>query len=103
MSDRLSPQREAEIREWVHAMGQRKDIRYYGSWQQHGELLAELDAVRAERDQARMAALHEAADHFDRMADSEPDQSYRARIMRSAANDIRRLATTPTPTAEEAS
>lgn len=66
-------------------------------------LLAELAAVRAERDQARVAALNEAADHFDRMADFEPDQGYRARIMRGAANDIRRLAATPNPTAEEAS
>lgn len=45
----LSPEREAEIREWVEAMGRKKDIRYYGSWQQHGELLGEIDRLRAER------------------------------------------------------
>lgn len=43
----LSPEREAEIREWVEAMGRQKDIRYYGSWQQHGELLGEIDRLRA--------------------------------------------------------
>ena len=43
----LSPEREAEIREWVEAMGKQKDIRYYGSWQQHGELLGEIDRLRA--------------------------------------------------------
>lgn len=43
----LSPEREAEIREWVEAMGRKKDIRYYGSWQQHGELLGEIDRLRA--------------------------------------------------------
>lgn len=31
-------------------MGKQKDIRYYGSWQQHGELLGEIDRVRAELD-----------------------------------------------------
>lgn len=55
-------------------------------------LLAELNAVRAEREQAREVALREAADHFDRTADFEPD-GYRARVMRGAANDIRRLIT----------
>ncbi|MFE1109657.1 hypothetical protein ACFW5U_27740 [Streptomyces rochei] len=59
-------------------------------------LLAELAAVRAERDQAREAALREAADHFVRMADREPDpHGYRARVMRGAANDIRRLIQEP--------
>ncbi|MFB7500090.1 hypothetical protein ACFC09_36325 [Streptomyces sp. NPDC056161] len=52
----------------------------------------ELAAARAERDEARSTALAEAADMFDGMADSEPDQSYRARVMRGAANDVRRLA-----------
>lgn len=55
-------------------------------------LLAELDAVRAERDQARSAAFAEAAALFDRLADDEPDQhGYRARVMRGAANDVRGL------------
>jgi len=59
-------------------------------------LLAELAAVRAERDQAREKALREAADHFNRMADREPDRhSYRARVMRGAANDVRRLIEEP--------
>lgn len=59
-------------------------------------LLAELAAVRAERDQARERALREAADHFNRMADREPDpHGYRARVMRGAANDIRRLIEEP--------
>jgi len=52
---------------------------------------AELVAVREEVAQAREKALNEAADSFDRMADFEPSQGYRARVMRGAANDIRRL------------
>lgn len=52
---------------------------------------AELVAVREELAQAREKALNEAADNFDRMADFEPSQSYRARVIRGAANDIRRL------------
>lgn len=43
----LTAEREAEIREWVEAMGRKRDIRYYGSWQQHGELLGEIDRLRA--------------------------------------------------------
>ena len=48
MSEPFTPEREAEIREWVKAMGKQKDLRYYGSWQQHGELLGEIDRLRAE-------------------------------------------------------
>lgn len=55
------------------------------------ELKAENARLRAELAQAREKALNEAAESFDRMADSEPSQSYRARVMRGAANDIRRL------------
>jgi len=44
----LTPEREQEIREWVAAMGERKDIRYYGSWMQHNELLEEIDRLRDE-------------------------------------------------------
>lgn len=44
----LTAEREAEIREWVEAMGRKRDIRYYGSWQQHGELLGEIDRLRAQ-------------------------------------------------------
>ncbi|MFK4869039.1 hypothetical protein ACI3K4_27875 [Streptomyces sp. CSMPJR101] len=48
MSDRLTPEREAEIRGWVAVMGVRKDIRYYGSHHNMTDLLAELDALRAD-------------------------------------------------------
>ncbi|MGR6538838.1 hypothetical protein [Streptomyces rochei] len=69
--------------DWQFAIHARTDV---------PALLAELAAVRAERDQARERALREAADHFVRMADREPDpHGYRARVMRGAANDIRRL------------
>ncbi|MFE6429310.1 hypothetical protein ACFVOB_28115 [Streptomyces rochei] len=58
-------------------------------------LHAENEARVALRE-AREKALREAADHFDRMADREPDQhGYRARVMRGAANDIRRLIEEP--------
>ncbi|WP_432130548.1 hypothetical protein [Streptomyces tendae] len=56
------------------------------------KLLAELAAARAKRDQARSAAFEEAAAFFDGLADTEKDQhGYRARVMRGAANDVRRL------------
>lgn len=55
------------------------------------ELKAENARLREELAQAREKALNEAADSFDRMADLEPSQGYRARVMRGAANDIRRL------------
>lgn len=62
----------------------------------------EAAQLRAERDQARERALREAASHFDRMADREPDpHGYRARVMRGAANDIRRFAVATAPTAGE--
>jgi hypothetical protein len=62
----------------------------------------EAAQLRAERDQAREKALREAASHFDRMADREPDpHGYRARVMRGAANDIRRFAVATAPTAGE--
>lgn len=58
-------------------------------------LHAENEARAALRE-AREKALREAADHFDRMADREPDpHGYRARVMRGAANDIRRLIEEP--------
>ena len=44
------------------------------------------------REVVHEATLREVADHFDRMADAEADrQGYRARVMRGAANDVRRL------------
>lgn len=55
------------------------------------ELVTENARLREELAKAREKALNEAADSFDRMADSEPSQGYRARVMRGAANDIRRL------------
>jgi hypothetical protein len=55
--------------------------------------VAEVQRLKAELAEARTAALNEAADWFDQRADSEPDQAYRARVMRGAANDVRRLAT----------
>ncbi|MFF7824251.1 hypothetical protein ACFZCM_03410 [Streptomyces rochei] len=58
-------------------------------------LHAENEARTAKRE-AREKALREAADHFVRMADREPDpHGYRARVMRGAANDIRRLIKRP--------
>ncbi|MGW0584472.1 hypothetical protein ACWD25_53245 [Streptomyces sp. NPDC002920] len=72
MSERLTAQREAEIQGWVAAMGQRKDIRYYGAHQNMTDLLTELAAVRAERDELaartrRVAVSHDAFiyDHSD--------------------------------------
>ncbi|MFF7184651.1 hypothetical protein ACFZAR_05330 [Streptomyces sp. NPDC008222] len=116
MTDRLSPQREAEIAEHVAARaaaltawlnkfsplpeGQREVENAETVLEEDvPDLLAELAAVRKERDEAREAALNEAADWFTRLADSEPTQGYRAQVMRGAANDIRRLIATP---AEEA-
>jgi hypothetical protein len=64
------------------------------------ELLAEVERLKAELTDARTAALNEAADWFDQRAATEPDQDYRARVMRGAANDIRGLAA---PTEEAAS
>lgn len=59
----LTAEREAEIREWVEAMGRKRDIRYYGSWQQHGELLGEIDRLRAQ-----VAGLNESlSDAAERM------------------------------------
>ncbi|MFE0974354.1 hypothetical protein [Streptomyces rochei] len=58
-------------------------------------LHAENEARAALRE-AREKALREAADHFVRMADREPDpHGYRARVMRGAANDTRRLIEEP--------
>lgn len=62
MSDRLTPEREADIRTWVADMGERKDIRYYGPHRDLTDLLAELDALRAEnaelgQEAAKLAAL----------------------------------------------
>jgi hypothetical protein len=57
-------------------------------------LLAEVERLKAALAGARTAALNEAADWFDQRAAAEPDQGYRARVMRGAANDVRRLATT---------
>lgn len=62
MSDRLTPEREADIRTWVADMGERKDIRYYGPHRDLTDLLAELDALRTEyaeleRKAAKLAAL----------------------------------------------
>jgi hypothetical protein len=56
-------------------------------------LLAEVERLKAALAAAREATLDEAADWFDQRAAAEPDQNYRARVMRGAANDIRRLAT----------
>jgi hypothetical protein len=56
-------------------------------------LLAEVQRLKAALAGARTAALNEAADWFEQRAAAEPDQNYRARVMRGAANDIRRLAT----------
>jgi hypothetical protein len=61
-------------------------------------LVAEIKRLREELDRARGRALREAADWFESLANSEPEHSYRARVMRGAANDIRRLATSPTTT-----
>ncbi|MGV9588188.1 hypothetical protein [Streptomyces tendae] len=48
-----------------------------------------LDELTAE---VRAAAFEEAAAFFDGLADAEKDQhGYRARVMRGAANDVRRL------------
>jgi hypothetical protein len=68
----------------------------------HDALLAEVERLKAALAEARTAALNEAADWFDQRAAAEPDQNYRARVMRGAANDIRRLATRTTDHAEEA-
>jgi transposase-like protein len=59
-------------------------------------LRAEVQRLTAELDRAREAALNEAASWFDQRAATEPDQGYRARVMRGAANDVRRLATKET-------
>jgi hypothetical protein len=56
------------------------------------QLRAEVQRLKAELAEARTAALNEAADWFDQRAATEPDQGYRARVMRGAANDVRRLA-----------
>ncbi|MFD5579044.1 hypothetical protein [Streptomyces pseudogriseolus] len=106
MSERLTPQREAEIDARAGHLYE-YSTRHNDDWDVlAGEdvpaLLAELSALRAERDQAREKALREAASHFDRMADREPDpHGYRARVMRGAANDIRRFAVATAPTAGE--
>ncbi|WP_322500853.1 hypothetical protein TR631_12665 [Streptomyces rochei] len=103
---RLSPEREAETRKHIAELiyptyGQRDTERTLAIADAvmpavRAALLAELAAVRTERDQARERALREAADHFVRMADREPDpHGYRARVMRGAANDIRRLIEEP--------
>ncbi|MEU9323276.1 hypothetical protein AB0D91_05590 [Streptomyces canus] len=55
--------------------------------------VAEVKRLKAQLAEARTAALAEAASWFEQRADSEPDQGYRARVMRGAANDVRRLAT----------
>jgi hypothetical protein len=101
MTDRLSPQREAETAERLAEI-QSLDLLALMPEQSAAivsghlaALLAELAAVRAERDEAREAALNEAADWFIRLADFEPTQGYRAQVMRGAANDIRRLIATP--------
>lgn len=65
-------------------------------------LLAEVQRLKAELAGAREAALTEAAGWFDRAADAEPDQSYRARVMRGAANDVRRLISPTTDPTEGA-
>ncbi|MFE7727482.1 hypothetical protein ACFU5D_17005 [Streptomyces anthocyanicus] len=94
---RLSPEREAEIAAAVAVYGGHPNIGFaccsaHGPADGARELLAELAAVRAERDQARSAAFEEAAAFFDGLADAEKDQhGYRARVMRGAANDVRRL------------
>ncbi|WP_217235402.1 hypothetical protein [Streptomyces sp. AC555_RSS877] len=56
-------------------------------------LLAEVERLKAELAESRKAALNEAASWFDQRAATEIDQGYRARVMRGAANDMRRLAT----------
>jgi hypothetical protein len=48
MTAPLTPERLTEIRKWAVEMEQKKDIRYYGTWQQTTELLAEVDHLRAE-------------------------------------------------------
>lgn len=56
-------------------------------------LIGEIERLRGELAGARTMALNEAVDWFDRTAAAEPDQGYRARVMRGAANDVRRLIT----------
>ncbi|MFF7308109.1 hypothetical protein [Streptomyces sp. NPDC008137] len=106
-----------------------KDRESYQQWLKQAEArVAELEAerhttnealtdaaetLRANRDRiaelgkqvatSRNDALSEAADWFDRRAAAEPDQGYRARVMRGAANDIRRLVAPTADRAEEAS
>jgi hypothetical protein len=58
-----------------------------------GSATARIAELETELAGAREKALSEAAGWFDCLADFEPDQSYRARVMRGAANDIRRLRT----------
>ncbi|MFD9192938.1 hypothetical protein ACFWCA_32590 [Streptomyces phaeochromogenes] len=72
MSEPLTPEREAEIREWVEAMGKQKDIRYYGSWQQHGELLGEIDRLRTERAKyvGKEPTIAEEMEHLSRCLDA---------------------------------
>lgn len=60
---------------------------------ENAELQARVAELEEQDATARTAALNEAADWFEQRADSEPDQNYRARVMRGAANDVRRLAT----------
>ena len=55
-------------------------------------LIGEIQRQQAELDGARESALSEAVDWFENLANGEPEQGYRARVMRGAANDIRRLA-----------
>lgn len=67
MTDRLTPEREAEIRGWLAVMGERKDIRYYGCHRDMTDLLAELDALRADnaRLQRKVAGLKAEQDRDD--------------------------------------
>lgn len=94
---RLSPEREAEIAAAFAVYESHPNIGF-ACCSAHDpadgvrDLLAELAAVRAERDQARSAAFSESAAFFDGLADAEKDQQgYRARVMRGAANDVRWL------------
>lgn len=60
MSDRLTSEREAEIRAWLGRLGEKINPDWHGPYSAMQDVLAELAAVRAERDQAR-AALRDAA------------------------------------------
>lgn len=94
----LSPEREAEIREWVEAMGQQKNLRYYGSWQQHGELLGEIDRLRARVDELEAQAavvaefVADRANYIVAIRNCHPDNDHDYNRWQGHAESRRQLA-----------